>query len=133
MGIKSPKKDVNIKKNPIEDIKYPLFSFKYLEDDSIKDCDDSKFFFDFIIRLKKLSELGWDEIRKSARHSFGTEKIPKNKIKKSVFPKIVTPDVQYLTVFRTKGNNLPFVGIQEGIVFHILFIECEFGDIYDHN
>ena len=30
------------------------------------------------------------------------------------------------------GNNLPFIGFREGKIFHILFIETAFGDIYNH-
>ena len=60
----------------LAEIDHPLFSFKYLQKNSICDCKDAAFFYEFLFRLKKLSELGWDEIRKSGRHSFGMEKIP---------------------------------------------------------
>lgn len=60
---------------PNPDTNYPLFSFKYLKDKTHKDCDESGFFIKFLERLNKLSSLGWREIEKSDRHSFGTEKI----------------------------------------------------------
>ena len=50
---------------------YPLFSFKHLQTNiSYKDCKETKFFIDFIGRLQKLSELGWEEIRKFATTQF---------------------------------------------------------------
>lgn len=111
---------------------YPIFCFKYLSDISIKDCEDSRFFIEFLTRLKKLSELGWDEIRKSGRHSYGMEQIPVKNIKPSI-PACVTKEVKNLHVFRATGDNRPFVGLQVGRVFRVFFIETNFGDIYDHN
>ena len=112
-------------------IDYPLFCFKHLQTNSIKDCTKYKFYYDFIFRMKKLSELGWKEIEKSDKHSFGTEKITHDMIKQTLPPQI-TPEVT-LYAFRANGNNLPFVGYREGNIFHIIFIEAKFGDIYDHN
>lgn len=111
-------------------IDYPLFSFKYLTDISIKNCRDGGFFSEFLLRLKKLSVLGWKEIAKSDRHSFGMEKIARESIKHAI-PSPITPEVP-LFAFRATGSNLPFVGFQEGKVFHVIFIETAFGDIYDH-
>lgn len=112
-------------------IDYPLFSFKYLSKSSMEDCDDPSFFCSFLMRLRKLSELGWKEIMKSSRHSFGMEKIPVSKIKKQL-PAFLSPDVEELTVFRASGNNLPFIGLRQDKVFHVFFIEARFGDIYEH-
>jgi hypothetical protein len=116
---------------PFEQSTYPLFCFKYLSDASIKKCKNPKLLFDFSMRLKKISELGWAEIRKSNRHSFGMEKIPISKIKHKL-PIIVSPEAKELDVFRATGNNLPFIGKQDGNIFRIFFIETKFGDIYDH-
>ena len=113
-------------------IDHPLFSFKYLQKQSIENCTDADFFRNFIFRLKKLSELGWNEIRKSDRHSFGMEKIPYYKIRpKSQLPEFITPDAEFCA-FRATGSNLPFLGIQSGKIFYIVFIEISFGDIYEH-
>lgn len=124
-----------ISRKEIEDlaaIDHPLFSFKYLQDFSLDKCNDVSFFYEFIFRLKKLSELGWNEIRKSAKHSFGMEKIPYHLIKpKNHLPEFVTPDAE-LCVFRATGSNLPFVGIQNGKIFYVIFVETKFGDVYDH-
>lgn len=126
--------DVSIKEiASLADIDYPLFSFKYLRDVSINKCGDAAFFHDFLMRLQKLSELGWDGIRKSHKHSFGMENIPRESLKPDCrLPAFVTRDVSQLQVFRASGDNRPFIGLQQGRFFHILFIEARFGDIYEH-
>jgi hypothetical protein len=129
--IKNIQPYTNIDKNKISDDDYPIFCFKYLNDVSFKDCKKADFFIDFLLRLKKLSELGWKEIRHSQRHGFGMEKISVNSIHPKL-PSCVTPDVTHLHAFRATGNNLPFVGIEIQKVFRVLFIETNFGDIYDH-
>lgn len=111
-------------------IDYPLFSFRHLQHTSFTECKDLSFFPNFMKRLNKLSELGWSVINVSQRHGFGMEKIPQHIIKPQL-PPTVTPEVQ-LFAFRATGNNLPFIGFREGKVFHILFIETNFGDIYNH-
>ena len=114
-------------------IDYPIFSFKYLYNNSIDSCNDSKFFFDLLMRLTKISELGWDEIRKSQRHSFGMEKIPiSSMIPKPEYPPFITPDVTDFNVFRSNGNNTGLVGFQIEKIFHVFFIETKHGDIYRH-
>lgn len=129
--IKNIQPVTTIEKRKIIEEDYPLFCFKYLSDTSIKDCKNSGFFIELLLRFKKLSELGWKEIRKSQRHGFGMEKIPVGDIHPKV-PSCITPDVTHLHVLRATGSNLPFVGIEIQNVFRILFIETNFGDIYDH-
>ena len=111
---------------------YPLFSFKHLQTSvSYKNTKDTKFFIVFLERLNKLSLLGWEEIRKSQRHSYGMEKIPIGKIKPQL-PNFITPDIKELHVFRATGSNKVFVGLQQEDVFHVIFIEAEFGEVYKH-
>ncbi len=130
--------DNNISHKEIEDfsnIDYPLFSFKYLRPNSIKECTDASFFFNFIMRLKELSEVGWVGIRQSHKHQYGMEPLPIHKFKPdlSSLAGIITRDVKKLHVLRADSRNHPFVGLQVGKIFHVLFIEASFGDIYDHN
>lgn len=131
MAIKKPKKEVAIDKNKLDGIDYPVFCFKHLQNTSIKECKDASIFYDFLDRLQKLSNLGWKEIRTSQRHGFGMEKIPVGSIIPKL-PKFITPDVSHLTIFRANGNNLPFLGVQNGSVFHVIYLETKFGDVYDH-
>lgn len=131
MKIKDRDKDKKtIDKNRVID-DYPIFCFKHLQENSLKDCKDSKFYFDFLIRLRDLSNLGWKEIYKSHKHSFGTSKIPISKLKPDM-PSFITKDVTELTVFRANGDNRPFIGLQNKNQFHVIFIETKFGDIYNH-
>lgn len=113
-------------------IDHPLFSFKYLKDISIDRCKDHAFFHDFLIRLQKLSDLGWKEIRRSHRHSFGMEKIPVEEIiPRNQLPDFVTREGD-VDVFRAVGDNRVFVGLQDGKIFYIFFIEASFGDVCPH-
>lgn len=130
--IRRPKDRLSVPKDidAYSKVDYPLFSFRYLQDVSLKDCNDHKFLLDFVFRLKKLSELGWKQIATSHRHGFGMEKIDRDSIKPSI-PSIVTPEVP-LFAFRAAGNNLPFVGFRDDKIFHVLFVETSFGDIYHH-
>jgi len=129
----SPNKNIT-KEGIYESVDHPLFSFKYLQDNSISRCRDSRFFFNFLMRLKKLSELGWDEIRTSSRHGFGMEKIPRsNIIPQLQYPTFITPEVKEFSVFRSSGSNTGLVGFQMGKIFYIFYIEASHGDIYSHN
>ena len=129
--IKNVQPNVSIDRDVLSHDDYPTFCFKYLSSVSIRDCKSPEFFVEFLLRLKKLSELGWKEIRQSHKHSFGMEKIPVEKIRPQL-PVCVTPDVKHLHVLRATGSNLPFVGVEMQKVFRVLFIETAFGDIYDH-
>lgn len=110
------------------EVDYPVFCFKHLQETHNKDY---KFYLDFILRLKRISSLSWDYIHTQDRHGYGTEKMPIGKIKKQL-PNFITPDVSHLTVFRANSDNRPFLGIRNNNVFHVVFIEENFGDIYDH-
>ena len=107
---------------------YPVFCFRHLQTEPKKDF---KFYADFIERLKKISSLNWNEILIADRHGFGTEKIPVTQIK-PMLPKFITPEISDLIVFRANGDKRPFLGLRNGSVFHIIFLEEKFGDVYNH-
>jgi hypothetical protein len=107
---------------------YPIFCFRHLQS---KPIDDNKFYADFVVRLNKLSQLNWNQIQAASRHGFGTEKMPIDQIKPQL-PKFITPEITDLIVFRANGDNRPFLGLRNGNVFHVIFLEERFGDIYDH-
>ncbi|MBQ2852044.1 MAG: hypothetical protein IJE76_01475 [Bacteroidales bacterium] len=133
--IKDAIESKNISRSEVEmmaDIDYPLFSFRYFNDISAKDCKDHKFFLSFINRLKKLSNLGWSNIRTSHTHSYGMESMSKEEIRHNgLLPDFITKDVD-LHIFRAVGDNRVMVGLQKGKIFHIFFIESKFGDISHH-
>lgn len=112
-----------------------FFSFRFLHHNvSYKRSKraDKKFLCDFLERLKKLSQLGWDEIRLSDRHQYGTEMIPISQIKPEVLES-PSDDIDKLTAFRASGDKRPFLGVRSGNIFYILFIEGWYGDVYNHN
>ena len=111
----------------------PLFCFKYFDYDLLRKNKqhETDLCFCFLEKLQRLSDLGWNGIRKSRRHDYGMEKIPITQIKLKKLPSIITPDIKNLHVFRAK-KNLPFIGLQEKNIFHVLYIEPNFGVIYDH-
>ncbi len=113
--------------NTVE-LDYPVFCFKHLQTVA---NGDYKFYSDFIERLKKISNLTWNQISVAHRHGFGTEKLPVNQIKPQL-PKFITPEISDLIVFRANGDNRTFLGLRNGNIFHIIFLEEKFGDIYDH-
>ncbi len=123
-----PKK-IKIQSEVSQSFDYPIFCFRYLQS---KPQSDYKFYADFIVRLQKISNLTWEKINTTQRHGFGTEKIPVEQIKPQL-PAFVSPDVRHLTVFRASGDNRPFLGLRNGSVFHIIFIEEKFGDVYAHD
>lgn len=131
--IKGVPKSVSIDTSNLENVDYPVFCFKYLQTNSWKKCTSPEFYRDFLTRLCKLSELGWKGIGTSPRHTFGTEKIPKSQIIPKSHPSIITPEVDAFTVFRANGDNRPFLGVRgAGNIFHVIYIEAKFGEIYKH-
>lgn len=129
-------KKKNVQQNKIKipsensiELDYPIFCFRYLQTVS---KGDYKFYSDFVERLKKISGLTWNQINGADRHGFGTEKMPVKQIKPQL-PRFITPEITHLSVFRANGDNRPFLGLRSGVVFHIIFIEEQFGDVYDHN
>lgn len=132
--IKPPKIETTVSiNNKKSEINYPIFCFKYFSKKSLEKCsiNQMKSFFD---RLQRLSELGWHEISKSGRHNYGFEYLPKDQIKYAL-PSFITPDVEKVMVFRYNNTNHPFIAHRSSInsnVLHVLLIEANFGDIYDH-
>lgn len=109
----------------------PVFSFLHLRDVSYKKARDAKFFCDFIERLQKLSLLGWKQIEIEKRHGYGFEKMAVSSMKHELPPSI-TEDLEALYIFRATGKNHSFAGYRREDTFYIIFIEAQFGDIYDH-
>ena len=60
------------------------------------------------------------------------ESMPKAQIRHNgLLPTFVTKEVD-LHIFRAVGDNRVMVGLQEGKIFHVVFIEAKFGDISPH-
>lgn len=84
---------------------------------------------DFAMALQHRSRMTWAQIKLADRHGMGTEKIPAKRIKASIPAEFIDSDS--FLVLRYSGN-LPMVGIRVQDVFHVLWIECEYGQLYDH-
>lgn len=133
--IKLPEGERNINQKDIERISYidyPLFSFKYLQEVSFVDKSiQIKFFQTLLIRLKKYSELGWNGMSTSRKHDYGWEYLPQEQMKQQL-PSIITPEVD-LMILRSSNDNRSMVGFREWNIFHVIFIEAIFNDIYNHS
>ena len=131
--IKLPEGEKNINQTDIERmalIDYPLFSFKYLQKVSFDNDIKAKFFQDFLLRLKKYSDLGWKQMAVEKRHDYGWEFLPHDRIKQKL-PVEITPEVQ-LMVLKSANDKRAMVGFREWNIYHIIFIEAQFNDIYEH-
>src|SRR3989344_959669 len=109
----------------------PIFSLEHLQPTHcvsvIADRSERGLFMDALFTLSRMT---WSQINSAPRHGLGTEKMPSTQIKAKI-PSCVTEDVNLL-VFRWKGK-LPFIGFRDGRGLHILWIEQQFGDLYDHD
>lgn len=111
----------------------PLFCFKHFEARNFKK-DRKGVFFEFVKRLQKISELGWNKISTEKRHGFGYELIERKEMNdgiKNRISKIATPDTK-VYVFRAEGDNLPFIGYRVDNIFHIIAVAASFKDFYNH-
>jgi len=108
----------------------PCFSFQYLQrgEYHLDACDDPDKVC-LIDRLVKMSALTWAQIHSSGRHGWGTEKIPRSKLRAAV-PEGITDEVEFL-VIRFSGRKQPMVGFRTANIFHIVFLDPKFR-LYDH-
>ena len=83
----------------------------------------------FLEKWQLRSQMTWRELSQHSRHGLGSEKMPKRSIKAQIPGQF--QDVDKFTVFRHEGN-LPFVGWKNGSVFYLIWIECQYGELYDH-
>lgn len=132
--IKKPSVDTSVSLNKKSDEQLPIFCFKHFQISSIKNCTKDQLH-NFIDRLQRLAELGWNEINRSGRHDYGWEHLPISTLKCQL-PQFVTPEVSKVMVFRYNNANNPFIAVRsesDRNLLHILLIEANFGEVYDHN
>ena len=84
----------------------------------------------FALSLQRRCALTWKQITLAPRHGLGLETLPAAQIK----PTIPEPfgDRRNFIVLRYSGK-LPMVGVRIVDVFHVLWIERTYGDVYDHS
>jgi hypothetical protein len=83
----------------------------------------------FALSLQQRAKLTWQQIMMADKHGQGTEKLPARSIRANVPRKY--SDTQEFLVMRYDGRR-PMVGVRANDVFHVLWIESEYGDLYDH-
>ncbi|BBY22694.1 hypothetical protein MSTO_28990 [Mycobacterium stomatepiae] len=82
----------------------------------------------FLIKWAKRASFTWTELVQHHKHGLGSEKIPRSKINPQIPPHLELDDY---VVFRHQ-QNLPFVGFRSGDVFHVLWVEREYNELYQH-
>ena len=107
----------------------PIFSFRHMNfggKNCLSHCDKlSKA--SMIKKLLQLSQLTWSQILSSSKKSYGKENIPRKQFKVSL-PRVLTPDVQSLMVFRfSKSERM--AGIRQNDIYDILVVGA---DLYEH-
>ena len=83
----------------------------------------------FAVALQRRSALTWTQLLMAPKHGLGKEFMPKEQIRAPIPPAFA--DADRFMVFRYDGT-LPMAGVRAGNVFHILWIEKQYGDLYDH-
>ncbi len=104
----------------------PLFSLEHLHPSygiNVCEKDDKAAFAERICELGKMT---WRSIQASHRHSYGSEIIKSVKL-----PKPSCLGDRAVLAFRYSGKK-PMVGFRDGRVLNIVWIERQFGDVYDH-
>lgn len=84
----------------------------------------------FAMALQKRSSLTWREIMVIPRHGLGYEMLPAGQIKCA--PPHRFEGTEKFMVFRYHGK-LPMVGARIRDTFHVLWIERQYGELYDHS
>lgn len=108
----------------------PLFCLNHLHPDyDVKALEDKEKQAQLALTMHKCAQMRWIDIHQARRHGAGTESIPADQILAPIPPKFADQDK--FTAFRYRGL-LPMVGVRINEVFHVLWIERQFGEVYDH-
>jgi hypothetical protein len=107
----------------------PKFCLHFLRTDFDVHALDARRQAAFAKALQKLASSRWKELITAPRHGQGTEQIPRGQIRAPI--PLQFQDQEKFLVFRYDGV-LPMAGVRVRDVFHVLWIEPEFGRLYDH-
>ena len=108
----------------------PKFCLNFLRDGFDVQALDAQGQAAFAKTLQKLASSKWKDLITAPRHGQGTEHIPASQIKAPIPPQF--EDQEKFMVFRYDGK-LPMAGVRVRDVFHVLWIEPEYGRLYDHS
>lgn len=99
-----------------------VFGFSELKDISYTNGEkDGKFFIKFLGRLKQLSQLGWDAVNVSAKHSFGWEVMDVKSMIRTA-QQSVPAGMDKLLVFRATGDNHVFLGFAKKTLLKLFLL-----------
>jgi hypothetical protein len=115
---------------PDYDDQSPKFCLNFLRDGFDVHALDAQAQAAFAKTLQKLASMKWKELITAGRHGHGTEHIPAGQIKAPIPPQF--EDQEKFMVFRYNGM-LPMAGVRVRDIYHVLWIEPEFGRLYDHD
>lgn len=107
---------------------YPILCLRHLQDKFGIDQLDAQQCQEFLKKWHKRAKLTWNELNQHGKYGLGSEKLPKSAFKPCI-PEQFEQD-KYM-VFRHAGNQ-PFAGFRAGDVFHVLWIEANWNELYDH-
>ncbi|MEB4208742.1 hypothetical protein [Mycobacterium sp. 94-17] len=108
----------------------PVFCLHHLHNGyDVKALEDKDAQAQLALAMHKCAQLQWKQIHQTGRKASGTEMIPADQIKAPIPPKFADQDK--FMAFRYNGK-LPMVGVRINDVFHVLWVERQFGDVYDH-
>lgn len=108
----------------------PAFCLRYVDPSyciTLCDRDDRAA---FAARIRKLSQLTWNDIIQADRHGFGREKIATSSLQRPI-PLHLTEDVTFIAL-RFSGLK-PMVGYQSGRIFHAIWFDRDMSGVYPHS
>lgn len=108
----------------------PVFCLHHLHPDySVQALGDKDSQAQLALTMHKCAQLRWIDVHQTGRHASGSELIPASQIKAPIPPKFSDQD-KFVSI-RYHGK-LPMVGVRIKDVFHVLWVERQYGDVYDH-
>ncbi|SHM37328.1 hypothetical protein [Fibrobacter sp. UWB7] len=110
-----------------------VFSFKNLKSYSYNTAtNDGAFFIRYLERLSKISSQTWAAAYTTDRHGIAGIESMKVASLTEAARNLVPSGIESLIVMRTSGDNHVFLGHRIGNIFNVIFIEHEFGEVYNH-
>ena len=79
--------------------------------------------------LQDRARMTWLQIKMAGRHGLGSENITKGQIRATI-PEAFRGTDQFMAL--RYHDKLPMVGVRVKDVFHVLWIEARYGDVYPH-
>jgi hypothetical protein len=107
---------------------YPMLSFRHVRSGYCVEELTEKQRSDFLLKWFRRAKFTWAALGQHDKHALGYEFMPKKQIKPQL-PEHLQQD-KYM-VFR-HHQNLPVLGFKAGDTFYVLWIENEYGQVYDH-